>query len=155
MRGARLGGRTRAGTPGQNRMIRFRPALLVVALLASAPAMADDWNFAGHVKYQYTHADYRTDDINAVFGNSPARDQGLDLRFKAEKRAGPWDFAAHYELLAVGGDTLEARRRMAAAGIPAAGTVSGLPDDRRRLFDLTHEITDRYRLAAVQRLDRL
>ncbi|MCR4332958.1 MAG: hypothetical protein NUV34_09720 [Sulfuricaulis sp.] len=128
---------------------------MVVVLLASAPVMAGDWNFAGHVKYQYTHTDYRADDINAVFGNSPARDQGLDLRFKAEKRAGPWDFAAHYELLAVGGDTLEARRRMAAAGIPAAGTVSGLPDDRRRLFDLTHEITDRNRLAAVQRLDRL
>ncbi len=44
---------------------------------------------------------------------------------------------------------------MAAAGIPVTGTVNGLPDDRRRLFDLTHEITDRNRLAAVQRLDRL
>jgi hypothetical protein len=136
-------------------MICFRRALLVVVLLASAPVMADDWDFAGHVKYQYTHINYRTDDINAVFGNDPARDQGLDLRFKAEKRAGPWDFAAHYELLAVAGDTLEARRRMAAVGIPVTGTVSGLPDDRRRLFDLTHEITDRNRLAAVQRLDRL
>ncbi len=136
-------------------MIGFGRGLPFVVLLAAAPAMADDWNFAGHVKYQYTHTDYRTDDINAVFGNSPAHDQGLDLRFKAEKRAGPWDFAAHYELLAVGGDTPEARRRMAAAGIPVTGTVSGLPDDRRRLFDLTHEITDRNRLAAVQRLDRL
>lgn len=136
-------------------MIRFRRAPLVVVLLASAPVMADDWDFAGHVKYQYSYTDYRSDDINAVFGDDSARDQGLDLRFKAEKRAGPWDFAAHYELLAVVGDTLEARRRMAAAGIPVTGTVSGLPDDRRRLFDLTHEITDRNRLAAVQRLDRL
>jgi hypothetical protein len=136
-------------------MIRFRRAPLVVVLLASAPVIADDWDFAGHVKYQYSYTDYRSDDINAVFGGDPARDQGLDLRFKAEKRAGPWDFAAHYELLADGGDTLEARRRMAAAGIPVTGAVSGLPDDRRRLFDLTHEITDRNRLAAVQRLDRL
>lgn len=136
-------------------MIGFGRGLPFVVLLAAAPAVADDWNFAGHVKYQYTHTDYRTDDINAVFGDSPAHDQGLDLRFKTEKRTGPWDFAAHYELLAVGGDTPEARRRVAAAGIPVTGTVSGLPDDRRRLFDLTHETADRNRLAAVQRLDRL
>ena len=130
-------------------------ALLLAALAASAPVVADNWNFGGHVKYQYTYTDYRADDINAVFGGDPARDQGLDLRLKAENRTGPWDFAAHYELLAVTGDSLEARRRMAAAGIPAIGTVTGLPDDRRRLFDLTHETTDRNRLAAVQRLDRL
>lgn len=136
-------------------MIGFGRALLFVVLLSTAPVMADDWKFGGHIKYQYTYSDYRTDDINAVFGNDPARDQGLDLRFKAEKRAGPWDFAADYELLAVAGDTLEARRRMAAAGVPFTGTVSGLPDDRRQLFDLTHETTDRNRLAAVQRLDRL
>ena len=111
--------------------------------------------FGGHIKYQYTYTDYRADDINAVFGDDPARDQSLDLRLKAENRAGPWDFAAHYELLAVAGDTLEARRRMAAAGVPMIHTVTGLPDDRRRLFDLTHETTDRNRLAAVQRLDRL
>jgi hypothetical protein len=33
--------------------------------------------------------------------------------------------------------------------------VSGLPDDRRRLFDLTHAITERDRRAVVHRLDRL
>ncbi len=136
-------------------MKRPRRALLLAALAASAPAMADDWNFGGHVKYQYTYADFRADDGNAVFGGDPAHDQNLDLRLKAENRAGPWDFAAHYELLAVAGDSLGARRRMAAAGIPAIGTVSGLPDDHRRLFDLTHETTDRNRLAAVQRFDRL
>ncbi|MGE5240309.1 MAG: hypothetical protein ACM3NI_01560 [Bacteroidota bacterium] len=136
-------------------MKHVRRVLLLAALAACAPAVADDWHFGGHVKYQYTYTDYRADDINAVFGGDPARDQGLDLRLKAENRTGPWDFAAHYELLAVAGDSLEARRRMAVAGIPVIGTVTGLPDDRRRLFDLTHETTDRNRLAAVQRLDRL
>lgn len=130
-------------------------ALLLAALAASAPVVADDWNFGGHIKYQYTYTDFRADDINAVFGGDPAHDQNLDLRLKAENRTGPWDFAAHYELLAVAGDSLEARRHMAAAGVPAIGTVTGLPDDRRRLFDLTRETTERDRLAAVQRLDRL
>jgi len=130
-------------------------ALLFVALAVSAPVPADDWQFGGHVKYQYTDTDYRADDISAVFGADPARDHSLDLRLKAENRAGPWDFAVHYELLAVSGDTLAARRRLAALGLPGAGTASGLPDDRRRLFDLTHATTDQNRKAAVQRLDRL
>jgi hypothetical protein len=136
-------------------MIRHGRALLCVMVLAATPALADDGKFGGHVKYQYTHTDYRTDDVFAVFGDNPAHDHGLDLRLKAENRRGPWDFAAHYELLAVNGDTLAARRSVAAAGIPFAGTESGLLDDRRRLFDLTHAITDRGRWAVVHRLDRL
>ena len=136
-------------------MIRYGRALPLAVWLATAPVMADDWQFGGHVKYQYTYTDYRSDDINAVFGRDPARDHGLDLRLKAEKRVGPWEFATHYELLGVAGDSLETRRRMAAAGVPLIGTVTGLPDDRRRLFDLTHETTDQNNKAAVQRLDRL
>lgn len=135
-------------------MIRFGRALLCLMALANAPAMADDGKFGGHVKYQYTHSDYRADDIFAAFGDDPTRDHGLDLRLKAEDHRGSWDFVAHYELLALNGDTLDARRRIAMAGIPLTGTASGLPDDRRRLFDLTHAITDRDRQAAVHRLDR-
>ena len=136
-------------------MMGFGRALLCVVLLAAAPVMADDWKFGGHVKFQYTYTDYRSDDINAVFGGTPARDQNLDLRLKAENRTGPWEFVAHYEVLAVAGDTLEARDRMAAAGVPLYRTVSGLPDDSRQLFDLTRETADRTRLDAEQRLDRL
>ncbi|MEW6332481.1 MAG: hypothetical protein AB1560_13570 [Pseudomonadota bacterium] len=130
-------------------------ALLCLMALAAAPAPADEEVFGGHIKYQYTHADYRADDISGVFGDDPAHDHGLDLRLKAENRRGPWDFAAHYELLALQGDTLAARRAIAAAGFPFTGTLNGLPDDRRRLFDLTHTVTDRDRRAAVHRLDRL
>lgn len=108
----------------------------------------------GHVKYHLATTDYRTDDAYAVFGDTPARDQGFELRLKAEARRGPWDGVAHYELLAIAGDTLEARRRLAPFRL-TIGTVTGLPDDRRRLFDLTDEIADRPRTAAVQRLDRL
>jgi hypothetical protein len=135
-------------------MNRRGRALLCMMALATMPALADDWKFGGHLKYQYTQSDYRADDLIAVF-DDPARDHGLDLRLKAENRRGPWDFAAHYELLALNGDTLAARRSVAAAGIPFTGAVSGLPDDRRRLFDLTHAIMDRERRAVVHRLDRL
>jgi hypothetical protein len=127
----------------------------VAALASSAPAIADPWQLGGHVKYQYTRIDYRPDDLGALFGDDPADDNSFDLRLKAERRAGPWDFAAHYELLALTGDSVATRRALDAAGFPQRGPVSGLIDDRTRLFDLTSEIVDRERSVAVQRLDRL
>lgn len=132
------------------------PACMVLLLLAAlVPAARAEWKFGGHAKYQYAYTDYRADDLNAALGDAPAHDQSVDLRLKADGGNGPWDATAHYELLAVHGDTLSARRRSAAFALPAPGTVTGLPDDRRRLFDLTTTVTDHARTAAVQRLDRL
>lgn len=134
------------------RLAALIPLALAAVYSSAAPAA---WRFGGHVKYQYTYTDYRADDLNAVLGADPARDQGLDVRLKADGVNGPWDFAAHYEFLATQGGTLAARRRAAALGFPVTGSITGLPDDRRRLFDLTSSVTDRARAAAVQRLDRL
>lgn len=141
------------------RLPDFRGIAWLTLLVSSFPAavcVADDATpkVGGHIKYQLTTTDYRKDDAYAVFGDDPAHDQGFELRLKAEGRRGPWDGVVHYELLAVAGDTLDARRRLAPLGF-LTGTATGLPDDRRRLFDLTDEITDRARTAAVQRLDRL
>jgi hypothetical protein len=131
-------------------------ALVPFVVAAVYPSLAvADWKFGGHVKYQYTYTDYRADDLSAVLGADPAQDQGLDVRLKADGGSGPWDATAHYEFLAAQGDSLAARRRAAALGLPVNGSVTGLPDDRRRLFDLTTTVTERERIAAVQRLDRL
>lgn len=130
--------------------------LLVACTLMMAPGTrAEGWEFGGHIKYQYGYTDYRADDVAAVLGNDPASDQSLDTRLKAEWRERGWDFAAHYEALALAGDSVKTRRALAAAGLSAGGTVSGLPDDRHRLFDLTDDFIDDNRTAAVQRLDRL
>lgn len=120
----------------------------------SSDARAGDWTYGGHAKYQYAYTDYRAGDLNAILGRDPARDHDVDLRLKAAGGRGPWDAAAHYELLAVHGDTLDGRR-VAPLALPGVEAGSGLPDDRRRLFDLTGTITDRARTAAVHRLDRL
>jgi hypothetical protein len=138
------------------RLCRRRLTVLaLVAALAPAPAIADPWQLGGHVKYQYTRIDYRADDLGALFGDDPANDNSFDLRLKAERRAGAWDFAAHYELLGLAGDSVATRRALDAAGFPQRGPVNGLPDDRTRLFDLTDELVDKERTVAVQRLDRL
>lgn len=124
-------------------------------LAAPLAGRADDWQFGGHLKGQYTNTAYRSDDLQAQFGQNPAQDENLDFRLKAEKRQGAWDVAVHYELLALHGDSLETRRTLAASGFPVTGSVTGLPDDDRRLFNLTSEIVDRRGTAAVQRFDRL
>lgn len=120
-----------------------------------ADPQAADWTFGGHAKYQYTYTDYRARDLNALLGDDPARDHALDLRLTAEGTRGPWEAGAHYEVLAVQGDSLAARRLIFPFGPVGLDSETGLPDDRRRWLDLTDTISDRPRRAAVQRLDRL
>ena len=136
----------------------FRSRILLSTLLlaaVSAEGQAGGWEYGGHLKYQYTFTDYRNTDVAAVFGEDPASDHSFDGRLKAEWRGRGFDFAAHYEVLALTGDSLKTRRALAAAGLLTSGSVSGLPDDRHRLFDLTDDFVDDSRTIAVQRLDRL
>jgi len=131
--------------------------LLPVLLLAAIPAksQADGWEYGGHLKYQYTFTDYPANAVAALLGDDPASDHSIDSRLKAEWRGRGFDFIAHYEVLALAGDSVETRRALNAAGLQKSGTVNGLPDDRQRLFDFTDEFIDDSRASAVQRLDRL
>ena len=132
----------------------LRAGLVLVAGVGCAGAAAESWQFGGHLKYQYRYVDYAAGHMAANLGADPARDQALDLRLKADGRQGPWDFSIHYEALAVAGDTVASERRAAALG---GGRIepTGLPDDRRRLLNLTRGLSDGDRHVAVQRLDRL
>lgn len=129
-----------------------RCSLLLLLLIIVTPAGASEWKFGGHAKYRYAYTDYRADDMSALVGDDPARDHAADLRLKAEWRDSGWEAVAHYELLALHGDGVETARRLSTLGVPGG---NGLPDDRRRLFDLTHSLRDDGRTAAVHRLDRV
>jgi hypothetical protein len=133
--------------------MRRLSALLL--LLATSGVSADDWRFGGHAKYQFTYGAYHDDDLAAVYARRTPADHELDLRLKAEKRSGPWETVVHYELLSLYGDSLAARRTLAGLGYPVAGGVSGLPQDDRRLLDLTRDLSEGHQYASVQRLDRL
>ena len=139
-----------------NRRRRAAHVLFAVGLLVtSSPAVAEGWEFGGHLKYQFSSTDFQSGDVAALYGDDPARDHAFDGRIKAEWRKHGWDFAAHYEVLALSGDSLETRRALTTAGLLASGRTTGLPDDRQRLFDLSDEFIDQRRTAAVHRLDRL
>lgn len=133
----------------------FRVTLGFSLFVLTCGAPASSWETGGHAKYQLTHTDYRSRDIGALFGDDPALDHSLDLRLKADGRTGAWDAALHYELLAIAGDSVSLRRRVELLGLAVVSDATGLPDDRRRLFDLTDTISEGSRRAAVHRLDRL
>lgn len=138
--------------PGRLYALRVLGAALWIA---ASGANAEGWEFGGHAKGQLTRTDYRVSDAAAVYGDDPAYDGSLDTRFKAERRGRGFDFVAHYELLALNGDSVTTRRALAAAGLLTGGMATGLPDDRRRLFNLTLVLIDDDRALAEHRLDRL
>jgi hypothetical protein len=145
---------TTGGTSGNG--CQASRAGLAAALIALAPlAAADGLELGGHFKYQYGVTDYRATDIGALVGDDPARDHSLDARLKAEWRGRGFDFAAHYELLALAGDSVATRRALAGMGLVAGGSATGLPDDRQRLLDLSDDFVHEERAVAVHRLDRL
>ena len=133
----------------------MRGFLVALMMLAATVATADDWRFGGHAKYQFTRGAYDDTALTAVLADGTPADHDLDLRLKAEKRDGPWETVVHYELLGLYGDTLSARRTLAGLGYPLAAGVAGLPQDDRRLFDLTRDLSVGPQHAVVQRLDRL
>lgn len=121
-------------------------------MLLSAKSMA--FEVGGYLKYQYTQTNFQSDNVNAVFGDDPATDQSGEARLKLDGREGAWDFSAHYEVLAVVGDTVATQRTLGDVGVaPIYGKL--LPTDDRQLWDLTHTLTDTGRRVAEDRLDRL
>lgn len=117
--------------------------------LGPATLLADDWQYSGHVKYQAAINIYDATSIFGSGGNVAALDQDANLRLKAEKRNGSWDYKVHYEIGVLYGNTLEASRTLT---LPFGRY--GLPNDDNRLFNLTGTIYDEGRAAAVHRIDR-
>ena len=117
--------------------------------LGPATLLADDWQYSGHVKYQAAINLYDATSIFGSGGNVAALDQDANLRLKAEKRNGSWDYKIHYEIGVLYGNTLEASRTLT---LPFGSY--GLPNDNNRLLNLTGTIYDEGRAAAVHRIDR-
>jgi len=124
--------------------------LAALARLGQAEDLQYEWN--GHTKMRLLG---QTFDSNSVFRNLTGAsawdvDGDLRLNFSAQDRG--WSFKADYQLFALYGDTVEYSRDLSTAiGLP----FERLPDDDRRLLDLTHSLSNNGKFASLHRLDRL
>jgi len=117
-------------------------ALSVLLLLAGiTSAHASDVELLGHTKLRAVAASYPADSLARDVIGSESLDVTGDLRLNADFRRDRWSADAAYQLVALRWDTL-----------PFSGT---LPDDGRRLLDMTSVISENGRNALVHRIDRL
>lgn len=123
-----------------------------LAYLGAAAAAKPSFEIGGRVSPQVGVTTYPDDSVfQDVFGSSSV-DSALDARFVLDIRQGRWNFDIDYQLIGVYSDRLEFTRELP----PELRILfPHLPNDRTRLFDLTHVFTDSGKSAALQRLDRL
>lgn len=130
-----------------------RNTILVMLLLASV-TFADDWRteYGGHTKLRLTGQAYPSGSVFRDLIGSNSVDSGADLRLRFKAGKGRWSFDTAYQLLALHGDGVELGSN------PQPGSelfFTTLPDDSRRLFDLTHVFDASGKNATLHRLDRL
>lgn len=129
----------------------LRSALL---LLLSAAALADDGTteMGGHTKLALTSQAYPEQSLFRDLVGSNTLDASGDLRLNLKAGAGRWSLDAAYQLQVLDGDSVELGRL-----VPGAADLffPGLPNDDRRLFDLTDIVSDSGSSAVIHRIDRL
>lgn len=132
----------------------MRPSLFILVLLLSTIVVAEDDKtvFGGHTKFALTNQAYPDGSLFRDLVGSSTLDLGGDLRLNFEAATGPWSFDSAYQLLALNGDSVELGR-----ALPGGADLffPGLPNDDRRLFDLTDEIENDGKTAMLHRIDRL
>jgi len=133
---------------------RMRHSFLIhlVFLSATVGADASDTEIGGHTKFALTGQAYPEQSLfrDLVGSNTLDLDGDLRLNFKAE--ADRWSVDAAYQLLALNGDSVELGR-----AVPGGTNIffPGLPNDDRRLLNLTDVIEDDGNTVVLHRLDRL
>jgi hypothetical protein len=129
-------------------------ALVGWALASVTVAIAADTTFdlSGRVSPQIAVTTYPDNSaFRDIFGSSSV-DSAFDARVVFSAQHDRWSFDADYQLVGLCADRLEFSRELP----PELGILfPHLPDDRTRLFDLTHVFSDSGKTAAFQRLDRL
>lgn len=116
-------------------------------------ALADDahYEYGGHTKLRLVAQAFPDDSVFHELAGASSSDIGGDLRLSFNAGKGHWTFDAAYQFIAVNGESVELSRNLPAGGIFS----SRVPNDDRRLFDLTKTMRDDGKTAVLNRLDRL
>lgn len=129
-----------------------RVAVLGLLVVCSLAAAQTEHDFDGHVKARLAGQTFPDDSIFNELTGSTALDFESDLRLNYSAKRDRWTFDAAYQLFVLYGDRVEYSRAIP----PNLGLAfDRLPNDERRLFDLTHVIHDEGKFAVLHRLDRL
>ena len=120
----------------------MRLELILLGLFAAGLAGASEFDTeaGGHTKLRVVGQTYPGDSIYRDFVGSNATDVTASLRLKFNARAGGWDFDSAYQLVGLDADSL---------------AFTPLPNDDRRLFQLTDVIDSSDDSALLHRMDRL
>jgi len=124
--------------------------VMTCALTVSAVAETDFFK-GGHAKYLFLLNTFPDDSLFRDFIDSPSVDHFGDLRLKFQWQKRKVKLVTDYQLLAGSGDGLTL-----ANSLPGNILVQDrIPDDRFRLMDLTHVISEDSNSVLAHRLDRL
>ncbi len=121
----------------------MRLSALLILLPVSFAALADDSNFdvTGHAKLNARSQSYPENSAFRALLGSSTQDVQADARLNLKWRSNGWGFDADYQLVGLHSDSI--------------GLGRGLPDDDRRLLNLTDIISESGDNALLHRLDRL
>ncbi len=118
----------------------MRHSLLLLILAFPALAGTDpETEFGGHTKLRLVGQGYPANSAYRDVVGAEAIDLAGELRLNLELDRGRWTFDSAWQLVALQGDGFR---------------ITGIPDDDRRLFDLSDVITDGSENALLHRLDR-
>ena len=128
--------------------------LAIIAAIVPAVSLAEnaDYEVGGHVKTRLLADAFPDDSVfNQLTGdNAVDVENVMRLNFSASK--GSWSFDTAYQLFAGYGDRIEYSRSFPS---DSGFLPNRLPNDDRRLMNLTSVIEDDDKFAALHRLDRL
>jgi hypothetical protein len=112
-----------------------------ILLLFCVGAFADgaSYEFGGHTKMRLVGQSYPDDSLFRDLVGSTSLDGAGELRLNFSAKRDGWSFQSDYQLL----------------GLYSEFLPMGMPNDDRRLFDLTKTITEGSDNALLHRLDRL
>ena len=134
-------------------ILRRLPEIALYLLLAlPAAAQVTEYEFGGHVKTRLLFDSFPGDSIFTAQIGATATDIESDLRLNFSVNRGRWGFDSAWQLFAGYGDRIEFGSAVPPSLQPLFG---GLPNDDRRLFDLTAVIEEDGKFAALHRLDRV
>jgi len=109
-----------------------------------------DWTFGGHAKLQFVDTSIPDNSVLQDLSGDDLQNRNLEIRLKFSARRGHWEFDTHGQVISVHSDALAGLSSLPGLFLPGADVVN----DKRRWFDLTHQLHAGGDNAALVRLDR-